>query len=190
MQDRMHQMYIYHNPAAGFQFQLMKYEDMAKETNNLVVSLCTSYLCAETHDNFKDLYSRNSSNMLQTAAVWSEINDLKSGAFHCGDSDAKYECARNISIIETDATHCPQLLHSQADREPILAASRLNGIVFGADYHEVTNALSLNVPFVFLIPKDELSRYNGPVNYRPAFLEKILRPLKEIKQKNADPQNY
>lgn len=186
----MKEVYIYNNPYLGIYRKIIDHEDLMKLTSGIVISLCSSYLTTETNAIFRDLYSNNGSNMIMAREVFEEINDKESNAFHCGYSTEKYEIALNIPKVSpsSDATCFPELLHTEGDKSAILVAKDYyNGIAVATDYHEVTNALYLNVPFIFKIPKDELEKYNGPENYREMFFhKKVDNLLKEIKNKKHE----
>ncbi len=150
----------------------------------MVLSLCSSYLTAETSDNLQDLYQHNGSNMIMTQDVFNEISNEECDAFHCGDSADKYEISLNIVRADnTDATRFPELLHERSDKSLVLVALDYDGIVSTADYHVAANARYLTVPYIFKIPEKELGKYNGPGNYRLIHIKKINNLLKEIKNK-------
>lgn len=180
-------MYIYNNPSLGIYRKIINQKDLIELTSGMVISLCSSYLTTETDEIFRDLYYHNGSNMIIAYDVFKEINDKESNAFHCGYSTDKYKITLNILKVNSssDATCFPELLHTESDKSAILVAKDYyNGIAFATDYHEVANALYLNVPFIFKIPKDELEKYNGPDNYREiSFHKKVDNLLKEIKNK-------
>lgn len=184
----MRESYIYNNPYLGIYHKIVYQEDLPELTSKMVISLCSSYLTTETNEIFRDLYYCNGSNMIIANEVWEEINNKESKAFHCGYSTNKYKITLNIlkANSRSDATCFPELLHTESDKAAILIAKdyNANGIVIATDYHEVANALYLNVPFIFKIPKDELKKYNGPRNYREIFFnQKVGNLLEEIKNK-------
>ena len=177
----MNNIYIYNNPSTATYLKIITGEDLIRQTRGIVISLCSSYLTAESNEIFSDFYRQNGSNMIIARKVKEEINDPKSNAFHCGYSENKYEITQKLSEVNSDATSFPELLHTENDKEAVLSAKDHNGIAITADFDEVVNASYLTVPFIFRIPEDELKKYNGPQNYIDIFFKKkVGNLLKEI----------
>lgn len=177
----MKELYIYNNPNLKIGFKIINSDSFIDYTSGIFLSLCTSYVTAETSSNLENYYN-NGSNMGMATGVYEQICNKESGAFQCGNSSDKHEIIKNIPKINVDATNSPDLLHETCDKLPVLLAENKCGIVVAADYHEAANASFLNVPFIFKISKDELSRCNGSENFRLEFIKKHNNFVKEIKK--------
>lgn len=168
--------YIYNN---GFQYEIFdSFAMVLKLTSATIVSLCTSFVNAETGENIINLANINNDNLVIAKDVLDEISNPNSGGYTC-HSITKNELIKNITVMEITTTTA-SFIGDKCDVTPILIAESLSGIVFCADFHEIANACSRGIPYIYKIHKDELKKSNGINNYKKMHIKKRNNLIKEI----------
>jgi|GEM_PF-2951467 len=179
----MKKLYLYHNPSVQYQYKIIANNELVDCTAGRIVVLSASYVRAESDNNLVQHYSSNGSNICIAESVYTkEITNPDSGGYVYEYSFSKRMMIENITKISTNGTWSDGLLGGEFDVDTVLVANGLGGIIFTKDYGEAANALHLSVPYVFLIPEDELERYNyNPYDYRGYHIKRVKKLEESIK---------